>query len=171
MKIDFNKYLNDTSLLGLKNYYISASNDPFFLNMHPTYQSITQNNTNSVGFVTFLTQDISLNYELYDDIEKETENKKTFQFDKNEEIDVDLFTGRFTHTHDTNLVINDGKLSINVFNQYLPHSSQKKDSYQKYLGNGWRSNLHQYLVRKENNKIEYIDGNNKVHEFEEKWYY
>lgn len=86
---------------------------------------------------------------------------------------IDLINQDYTHVH------SDAMISHNTLSIPLKHiyESRKKYGNPNKMGKGWKSNLHQYLIKNDYNEetksreINYVDGEGIKHTFEEKWYY
>ena len=106
-------------------------------------------------------------------IKKENTYYQEYQIGNRNVTKIDLVNQDYTHIH-SDAEINHHTLSIPLYHIY---ESQNKEENQNGMGKGWRSNLHQYLIKKDYNEetqsreIHYIDGKGKKHTFEEKWYY
>jgi len=86
---------------------------------------------------------------------------------------IDLVNQDYMHIH------SDARISHNTLSIPLKHIYESRNKYgnQSKMGKGWRSNLHQYLIKNDYNEntqsreINYIDNEGITHTFEEKWYY
>ncbi len=105
---------------------------------------------------------------------------KEFDSGKAGKTFLNLFNLNMLHEHE-DLSINHNQLNINVSHIYLPKLfdlGTETHNKEKYMGKGWKTNLHQYIVKNPNynyllgsKEITYIDGYGEEHQFFEKWYY
>ena len=78
-------------------------------------------------------------------IKKENTYYQEYQIGNRNVTKIDLVNQDYTHIH-SDAEINYHTLSIPLYHIY---ESQNKEENQNGMGKGWRSNLHQYLIKKD----------------------
>ena len=111
---------------------------------------------------------------------EDSNSVKTFDSVRAGKTIVNIFNRQYRHIHE-DATISNKNLSLTLNHVYSPKFiSLGNQIYNKnkYLSEGWQTNLHQYLVKsdtyneiKGGREITYIDGIGNEHEFLEKWYY
>ena len=92
---------------------------------------------------------------------------------------VNTKTGAFKHVHhDASIIHNSLSLDVEHNFDSLIYANIKDEKQTAYMGKGWRTNLHQYLIKSkiyneelEGNEVTYVDGNGAFHIFHEYWFY
>ena len=103
----------------------------------------------------------------------------SYDLGKSGQTSVNLYDGSFIHEIPL-ASINENSLQADlnlVFNKRL-FNEQSIDQIDKFIGKGFKTNMHQYLVKDDNfnpitggRKITYVDGQGFTHDLIEKWYY
>lgn len=88
-------------------------------------------------------------------------------------IEVNLFDGNYLYTHQGGDI---NSKALNLSTVFTHSSIERPDLPNTHMG-GFKTNMHQYLIKKPHNSLlgskeaTYIDGQNRSHELFERWFY
>ncbi len=105
---------------------------------------------------------------------KKQRKEETYNCGKIDVTKLNVQNGTYRHIHE------EGSIKENSLNLNLKHiyESLNNNLNEIHLGNGWRTNLHQYLIKPifyndvlGQSDILYVDGKGRSNIFRERWYY
>lgn len=92
---------------------------------------------------------------------------------------INLKNGNFRHVHrDAKIDLKTLSYTINHVFDSSVYADKKLEITPAYMGKGWKTNLHQYLIKSDtfnqvlgSKDVTYIDGDGFAHKLHERWYY
>lgn len=153
----------------------------------PLYETGTDNPSTTNDYIILTLKDLKGNHQPQVVMEYPSKNVfienhsiKEFDSKKAGITYLNLFNQIFVHEHE-DLSISHNQLNVNVKHIYSPKIltlGLEIYNKEKYLGKGWKTNLHQYIIKNSeyeyplgSKDIIYLDGFGDEHHFFEKWYY